>query len=460
MRQQILALPNVDVHVDGAGAQGPLEWWRHTLGHGGINATPLPARVVNGVGKLQPRLIRIFLQEFFAVYPDHGRFDWERLDPYMRALAETGAKVVADISIKPRALYPRIDQTVWKPTDVAGWQRLIFELVQRYSVEKPIVTHWEIGNETDIGEDGGAPYLIPDPEAYTEFYRMTTRPILEAFPAARVGGPAACWVENEPLPGFVARCRDAGIPLHFISWHLYSNDPLRHASGVEKAKALLTGFPGPRPEMMVTEWSSGFDRVSVEELAFDSQRAAITAASILAMMEAGLDWSFYYHLWDQVCYPEQFQPFFSEKGVANMVTHWNEVPHRFGLFGVGEEVRPQYFVYGMLSRLGAERIAAQCEEPGVRVLAARGEGALSVLLVNFTLEESRERVVTVRFSHLQPGRKILTVCRIDAERRWSSRDLELLPTERREVAAPAEFRCQVLCPADSVTLLTLEDREP
>jgi hypothetical protein len=49
------------------------------------------------------------------------------------------------------------------------------------------------------------------------------------------------------------------------------------------------------------------------------------AGSILAMREAGLDRSFYYHLWDQICFPEDFTPFFSERGVANMVRHWNEV---------------------------------------------------------------------------------------------------------------------------------------
>ncbi|HZT42961.1 MAG TPA: hypothetical protein VFA07_12405 [Chthonomonadaceae bacterium] len=457
MRQRILSLPRVDVFVDTEAALGPLEGWRHTLGHGGINAVPLPSRVVEGVHKLQPRLLRIFLQEFFQVYPEHGRFDWRRLDPYMDALARTGAKIVADISLKPRALFPAIDQALWKPADVAAWQRLIFALVRRYSVEKPVVTHWEIGNETDIGEDGGTPYLIPDPEAYTEFYRMTIQPILEAFPEAKVGGPAACWIDNEPLPGFVARCREANTPLHFLSWHLYSDDPDRHAAGVRKAKALLDGFPGPRPEMMVTEWSCGFDPVSVEELAFDSQRAAITAASILAMMEAGLDWSFYYHIWDQVCYPNDFEPFFSPQGIANMVTHWNEVPHRFGLFGVGEEVRPQYFVYQMLSRLGEERIAAQSDAPGLRLLAARSEGKPSVFIVNHNPQEPQDRIVTVHFLHPGTGRKRLTVSRIDAERRWDPESLELLPTERREVATLDAFRCQVFCPADSVVLLTLED---
>src|SRR5207253_864848 len=141
----------------------------------------------------------------------------------------------------------------------------------------------------------------------------------------------------EPLPGFVERCRQTRTPLHLVSWHLYHDDPARHASGIEKAQKLLADFPGKRPELMVTEWSKAFDRISVEELAFSPRRAAIVAASILAMQEAGLDWSFYYHIWDQVCYPESFSPFFSPAGVAGMLEHWNERPHRFGLFGVGEE---------------------------------------------------------------------------------------------------------------------------
>jgi hypothetical protein len=46
------------------------------------NPLPLPDRVVPGTAQLKPRLIRVFIQEFFQVYPEHGRFDWSRLDPY------------------------------------------------------------------------------------------------------------------------------------------------------------------------------------------------------------------------------------------------------------------------------------------------------------------------------------------------------------------------------------------
>jgi xylan 1,4-beta-xylosidase len=453
----ILSLPPEDVFIDRAATRGPLEWWRQALGHGGINALPLPPRVVAGVAKLQPRLIRVFIQEHFDIYPERGRLNWRQLDPFMEALARTGAKVVAAITIKPKVLFPKVDPASWRPNDVAQWQRVIYELTKRYSVDKPIVTHWEVGNETDIGESGGCPYLIPDPKDYAEYYRMTIEAVLAAFPSGKVGGPASCWIDNQPLPGLIEACRDTGTRLDFISWHLYHDDPQRHALGVEKAKQYLRGLRGPRPEMLVTEWNKSFEPVSCEELAFAPRRAANVAASLLAMLEAGLDWSFYYHIWDQVFHPDPFRPFFSEAGIHMMETHWNEQPHRFGLFGVGGEVRPQYFVYQMLSRLGEERIAGYCEDPNLHVLAAQTESRVSALLVNFGLDESRDILVTARFAGLTHGRKMLTIYRLDSARRWCAKDLEQIPLERREVYASDEFHCQVYCPRDSVALVTLED---
>ena len=484
------AMQQTDVFVEAQERLGALEWWRHALSHGGINTVPLPERVVGGLAKLKPRLIRIFLQEHFNIYPERGRFDWSVLDPYMDALARTGAKVAAAITIKPKVLYPKVDHAIWRPTDWGEWQRVIREMVKRYSVDKRIVTHWEVGNETDIGENGGSPYLIPDPKDYFEYYSNTVKAVLGAWPAAKVGGPAACWVDNEPLPGLVKLCRETGTRLDFISWHLYSDDASRHAIGVEKAKELLRDYPGPRPEMFVTEWSKSFDKLSYEDLAFEPRRAAIIAACMLAMTEAGLDWSFYYHVWDQTFYSEPFRPFFSEAGIHMMETHWNKVPHRFGFFGVGEEVRPHYFVYQMLGRLGDERIAAKCENGDLRVLAARGEKHVAVMVVNLTearrpedrapaegasaaryrsngngeilrcaQDDNWPRVVTTHFSRLSRGRKMLTVYRIDEAQRWDPEALELRPLERREVWTSDEFHCQVYLPADTVAMVELRDME-
>ena len=448
-------LPGVTIQVDGDSDAGPLELWRQGVGHGGVNPDPLSDRVVAGTARLKPRLIRVFLQEFFFVYPESGRFDWSRLDPYMDSFARTGAKVVAAITIKPRPLYPRIDPGVWRPTDVKEWQRVVAALVRRYSVDRPIVTHWEIGNETDIGENGGCPYLIPDPKDYLEYYRMTMAPVLEAFPAAKVGGCAVAHGGGDYLPRFLELCRRQSVRLDFISWHLYADDSSRHAGLVERYRKLLEPFGKERPEMMVTEWSKDFEPVSVEEAAFHPRRAALAAGAVLAMNDARLDWSFYYHLADQAARLDDFKPFFRDPNI--MLHHWNEVPHRFGLFGAGGEVRPQYFAFRVLGMLGPRRLRASCDAPDLRVLAARGEdGAARLLVVNCELAGSKDKVATVRFSGLAPGRRTLVVHRVDRGRSWSERTLDLVPTEHREVDVQGPFTCQVLTPGDSVSLISLE----
>ena len=474
MRKDYLSLPIYGVQVDVNKTQGDCEWWRHALGDGGINALPLPENVIKGVKKLQPKLIRIFIQEHFNVYPEHGRFDWSILDPFMESIAATGAKIVASINIKPKPLFPTIDHKIWMPNDVEEWQEVIGAMVHRYSVEKPYVTYWEIGNETDIGETGGAPYLIPDPDDYMTFYQMTIKPILEVFPEAIVGGPAACWIENEPLVGFVKRCLVEDVRLDFISWHRYNSNPEQHSRGVEIAKGLLAGFKGKKPEMLYTEWAPQFpvirdsidlhrkphpQHVSIDEMAYDPYRAASIAASIIGMIDAGLDWSFYYHIWDQCFYPEMFRPFFSDNGLALMHEHWNEVPHRFGMFGVEGEVRPHYFVFTMLARLGAKRLSAVADNSSIYTLATRDQNRVSVLLVNFELNTEHDCIVQLNVTVPDPGEKLLTVYRLDEKQSWSSETFELIPTESRTIATFETFRFQVLMPANSVALIELENKQ-
>ncbi len=448
---------------------GEFPWWRHALSHGGICADPLPDRVVDGLSRLRPRLIRVFLQEFFHPYPEHGVYDWSLLDPFMESLAATGATVVAAITFKPKPLYPTIDHAIWRPADVAEWQRLIHALVTRYSVERRIVTHWEVGNETDIGEDGGSPFLIPDAESYAEFYRMTIAPVLDAFPEAKVGGPAGCWIDNEPVPGFIRICRETGLQLDFVSWHLYSSDPAKHAAGIASAYRQVADWPGERPEFFITEWARGFPDalnpdglhghhpLSIEEAGIEGRSGAVTAAIALAMLEAGVDYAFYYHVWDQACDPEAFRPFFSDKGVANMVRHWNEVPHRFGMFSVNGAVRPQYFVFRMLSDLGDEQLAVAGKYTGLTLAAARSGDARSVMAVNHDPDGGADQVVGLTFTGLTPGRKRITITRIDDTHRWDDDSLDLIPVEVRDTFTESTFEVQIWSPRDSVTMLRLED---
>jgi len=465
MSRDFTALPRVNLEIDASTNKGPFEWWRHTLGQGAVNSRPLPERVVEGTRKLKPCLIRIFLQEFFDIYPDHGVFNWSKLDPYMDSCARTGAKVLATINIKPPVLYPVINQDIWRPNNIEEWQDVIYQLVRRYSVEKPIVTYWEHVNEPDIGEWGGCPYRIPSVVELHEFYTMTIKPILDAFPDAKVGGP--CPADYRVVPEFMDCCARHQTRLDFVSYHRYEDDYESHRYIAETLHEKVKSFPGKRPELMINEWNKGFepaysstpyDSVSVEEMAMQPRRAAHVARILLTMMETPLDWSFYFLLWDNCMYNDEFRSFFSPEGTKSvMYKHWNEAPHRFGLFSENEKVRPQYFVYQILSRMGELKLEASSEHPDVKTIAVKEDGKVSVLIVNFNLQASRDMIVKTRFADLEPGIRRLKAYRIDEDQRWAAEALELLPYEERTVNVLPVFEYQFYSPADSVLLVTLEE---
>lgn len=52
MSKNFMAMPRVNIEVDAGNNTGAFEWWRHSLGHGAVNSTPLPERVYKGVNKL------------------------------------------------------------------------------------------------------------------------------------------------------------------------------------------------------------------------------------------------------------------------------------------------------------------------------------------------------------------------------------------------------------------------
>jgi xylan 1,4-beta-xylosidase len=469
MKQDYLSMARTVARVDASLAAEPFEPWRHGIGLGGVTHEPLPDGPVKALGKLKPRLVRIFLQEYFSVYPDHGVFDWSRLDPYMDALAGMGCKVLATVNLKPPVLYPRIDETAWLPNNAEEYQDVIRALVKRYSVDRRIVTHWEHANETDIGENGGCPFLITTAEENHSFYKMLIKPVLEVFPEAKVGGPAIADSGSPILKGFIRLCHDEKTPLHFVSWHSYNNDCRAFARQIESVRGMISIFDeAQRPELMINEMNKGFDfqdtehpsyhLLSVEEQAHQPVRAAFLAANLIAMTDARLDWSHYYHAWDSSMRPVEFARFFSPSGVREvMYRHWNESPHRFGLFSDDGRIRPQYFVYSLLKKMEGDRVSCIVESGGISSLATRREGQVAVLLANYGPAANSNRIVILQFSGLKPGMKRMTLFRIDGDRLWDERELELKPVESRRVHVMPEFQCQAFCPENSVVAVLLQD---
>ena len=171
------------------------------------------------------------------------------------------------------------------------------------------IRYWEVGNEPDIGEDGGCPYRFK-PESYVRYYRHTAAAILRADPEARVGGPALANVRSPLFPALLDSATANATPLHFVSWHIYSSDPKAVRGTIDYAHGLLKKHPALKPETFLDEWNMDLMNPPLDP----RFQPCYVAEVIWQMKDAGLDYSCYYHIRDWYVDFDKFAGFMSPHG--------------------------------------------------------------------------------------------------------------------------------------------------
>lgn len=282
---------------------GPLEIDKMALGQGGLSDEPMWNQDIPEIRALKPALIRLFIQDYFDLLPEHGRYHFDSLDRSVDTILAAGSKPLMCICFKPRLLFPRIDQDVVEPNDYAEWDRLIFKLVQRYNKRGAGIRYWEVANEPDIGESGGCPYRFT-PGSYKRYYQHTVTAILRADPKARVGGPALANWQSPVLPALLEFCDTNHTPLDFVSWHVYNSDPEVIRDSIDKVHELLKKFPTLKPETFIDEWNMSLSHPPSNP----SLQPCFLAEVIWQMKETGLDYSCYYHIRDWYVSPAKSKP--------------------------------------------------------------------------------------------------------------------------------------------------------
>jgi xylan 1,4-beta-xylosidase len=348
--------------------QGPMQIDHMALGQGGLSDEPMWGNRVTEIRALKPALIRLFVQEYFNLLPERGRYHFDTLDRSVETILKTGATPLMCLCFKPRALFPTVNQDLVEPNDYAEWEKLIFNLVRHYQQRMAGIRYWEVANEPDIGEDGGCPYRFT-PEAYARYYQHTARAIVRADPAARVGGPALAGVRSPLLSALLSSCETNGVPLHFVSWHSYTSDPQAIRGTITYARELLAQHPALKLETILDEWNMDLTHPPLDP----RFQPCFIAEVIWQMKEVGLDYSCYYHIRDYYVAFEKFSPFMSEHGTAFMARWWNRMPQFDGLFDYQDVIRPAYFTFKLLSRLQGERMRVSSNSRGLHGFAARDE---------------------------------------------------------------------------------------
>lgn len=368
---------------------GPMEIDHMALGQGGLSAEPMWDSRIAEIRALRPSMIRLFIQEYFNLLPEPDRYHFDALDRSVDAILKTGAEPLMCICFKPRVLFPEINQDIVEPDDYDRWQKLIFNLVRHYKDKNAGVRYWEVANEPDIGEDGGCPYRFK-PESYVRYYKHTVEAILRADPDTRVGGPALANVRSPILPALLEFCENQKVPLHFVSWHIYSSSPMQIRGTIHYVNELLKKYPNTNAETILNEWNMALSNPP-EDPRFQS---CFVAEVIRLMKEAGLDYSCYYHIRDYHVSFEPFARFMSPSGTAFMYKWWNRRPQYDGLFDYQNTVRPTYFTFKLLSRLTGERLRLTSSSETVHGLASWDEKLqlYNVLVWNFSSSPARIRM--------------------------------------------------------------------
>ncbi|MGO8701008.1 MAG: GH39 family glycosyl hydrolase [Limisphaerales bacterium] len=355
----------------------------NSLGQGGLSDDPMWNERIPEIRAVKPRLIRLFVQDYFGLLPQRGHYHFESLDRSVDTILAADSKPLMCLCFKPRLLFPEINQDIVEPNDEAAWEELVYSLVRHNQERGAGIRYWEVANEPDIGEDGGCPYRFTA-ENYPRYYQHTVAAILRADPQARVGGPALAGWNSPILPALLEFCSAHRTPLHFVSWHAYTSDPNAIRNTIEGVRTLLQRFPTLKPETFLDEWN-----MNLTDPPLDPRfQPCYTAEVIWQMKEAGLDYSCYYHIRDWHVSFDQFATIMSGHGTAFMSRWWNRMPQFDGLFDFQNHARPAYFTFKLLSRLRSQRLRVSSTNPAVHGFATYDEQLLMYNLVLWNFSQS------------------------------------------------------------------------
>jgi hypothetical protein len=372
------------VVVDTSQRVGPIDLTRYALGQGGLSEQPVISDRVAQIAQLHPQTIRLFLEEYFDLYPAHGHYHWATLDKAIEAILATGAKPIMNICFKPHVLYPQINQEIVEPNDYGEWEEVIYQLVKHCNVERGYgIEYWEVANEGDIGEAGGCPYKFT-PENYVAYYTHTARAIRRADAHAKVGGPALAGYRSPIGDALLEAARSGQALLDFLSWHMYDSDPREFAKSTRYMKAKLAKYPQlGQVETILDEWNMSLWNPVLNPYF----QPAFILETTLGFWQEGLSRSGYYHIRDDFVDEALFAKFTSARSAAAMAHWWNEMPQYDGLYDNQGRTRPAYYAFKLLSLMRGEQLSVHGTTLEVHALAARGVGPwVNVILWNFPPE--------------------------------------------------------------------------
>jgi xylan 1,4-beta-xylosidase len=346
---------------------------------------------------------------------EHGNpvYNFSYVDQIYDGLLRNGVRPFVEISFMPRKLAFNPDDlhafwykpNVSPPKSLERWDDLMTHfarhLVERYGIDEVSQWYFEVWNEPNIDFWGG----IPRKKSYFELYEHTARALKSVNPRLRVGGPAtaaAAWI-----PEFLDFTAKNHVPVDFVSTHGYADDTVENLFGTNedismddrvcraagKVEGEIRASSTPNLPLFWTEWNVQGMKQSRDTI-FVGPALANTIRECNGLVNMLSFWT--------------FSDVFEEGGPIP-----RPFEGQFGLRAKGGINKPSYYAYGLLHKLGDQRLA----NPAKNVIVTKNvDGSLAIAIWNLVDPDQQGRPVTIKlnFNGVPPDSEV-AIEQVDAD---------------------------------------------
>jgi xylan 1,4-beta-xylosidase len=309
-------------------------------------------------------------------------YNFSYVDQIYDGLLAEGVRPFVELSFMPQKLAadPNKIFSFWykpniaPPKTYAQWDDMIDafsrHLIERYGIDEVAQWYFEVWNEPNIGFWGGEPYQ----PTYYELYDHTARALKRVSARLRVGGPStaqAAWAGD-----FIRHCHENGIPVDFVSSHVYANDTSQDVfhneipvardrmvcKAVRKVHDEIVASPLPTLPLIWSEYNASYaNEPNVTDTVYMGPWLATTISQCDGLTQAMSYWS--------------FSDVFEEGGVVKTPFYGG-----FGLVAENEIPKPAFNAFALLHRLGDTRLHSDSDSA---LITRRKDGTLVVALWNY-----------------------------------------------------------------------------
>lgn len=293
--------------------------------------------------------------DIHCVFPDFDKdaddpasYNFVFTDEYLKAMTSAGTKpfyrLGATIEHQP------IKRYIFPPKSFEKWAKICSHIIAHYNEGWANgyhmgIEYWEIWNEPDIPQC----WQGTQDEMF-ELYKTASVILKKEHPCIRIGGIALTSANSGMLEPFVRFVAENALPLDFLSWHCYCNEPEQMKKHILRAESLLRRYGLKNVESICDEWNYVVDwedlgpSKALQKTAFS---AAFMASVICTAQHEPVDKLLFYDAqiipgegWNNLFSPLPVKVHAAARGVKRekpyyVLYAWNE------LFKAGSEIKTE-----------------------------------------------------------------------------------------------------------------------